>query len=488
MNLQIAPFRDRPAALHRPGALAIRHPLRVVPLTETMAVYYRYKSGVQTFSVPVAAPSVSVADLKNLILRTARHGHGRTRGRGPRETVALYDERTGEEYTDGSALIPRSSTVLVRRVAGPPAEAITVASSPPPPPEATTRGGTPSDSAVTSSSSAEDDETRAISAVIDAAELKWEGHHPCQGGRCYGHRGGLEGRAAPPAGYVCHRCRVPGHFIQHCPTNGDPRYDLGRVSSNTNLPTPSPVSTSLDDGVPPELHCKICNKVMADAVVASRCCFGSFCNACIRGQIAAKSRCACGAQSRADDLIPNLTLRATIAKLLATSAAGSGSAGTSNRKSSAGSNAEPTSQSAAASQESHSRVTANAGSEHSEGSASSTSKSATPPAARAPRTERTTADSAETGAHAGYPEQYSYMNPVGPACYDPFFGATPWACDPYMHMYYGMPYGGGYTNVPVPAGYHDVPCHGRKRTADGEFQRQEASFNRRCGGRSEVAF
>nr|XP_034570949.1 E3 ubiquitin ligase PARAQUAT TOLERANCE 3-like [Setaria viridis] len=331
-----------------------------------MAVYYRYKSGVQTFSVPMAAPSVSIADLKNLILRTARHGDGRTRGRGPRESVMLYDARTGEEHTDGGALVPRSSTVLVRRVAGPPADAIAVAPS-----------------AVTSSSSAEDDEDRAISAVIDAAQLKWEGHHQSQGGRRYDHRGGLEGRAAPPAGYVCHRCRVPGHFIQHCPINVDPRYDLGRASSNTNLPTPTPVSTSPDDKVPRELHCKICSKVMADAVVASRCCFGSFCNACIRGQIAAKSRCACGAQSRADDLIPNLTLRATIAKLLATSAGGSGSAGTSNRKSSAGSNAEPTSQSAAASQESHSRITANAGSEHSEGSASSTSKSATPPAERA---------------------------------------------------------------------------------------------------------
>ncbi|OEL14849.1 hypothetical protein BAE44_0024129, partial [Dichanthelium oligosanthes] len=299
-----------------------------------MAVYYRYKSGVQTFSVPLPAPSVSVADLKKLILGTARHGHGRTRGRGQRETVALSDARTGEEYTDDSALVLRSSTVLVRRVDGPPAETITVASSPPPPEAA--------------SSSAEDDEARAISAVIDAAQLK---------------------------------------------------YDLGRASSNTNLSAPSPVSPIPDDGVPPELHCKICNKVMADAVVASRCCFGSFCDTCIRGQITAKSRCVCGAHARADHLIPNLTLRATIAKLLATSAAGSGSGGTDNRKSSAGSNAEPTSRSAAAS-----HVTATAASEHSEGSASSTSKSAAAPAPREPRTKQTTAESAETGAHAGYPE------------------------------------------------------------------------------------
>ncbi|CAN6295716.1 unnamed protein product [Urochloa humidicola] len=448
-----------------------------------MAVYYRYMSGVQTFSVPVAAPSVTVADLKTLILATARHGHGRTRGRGPRETLKLYDERTREEYTDASALVHRNSTVLVRRVAGPPAEAITIASS-------------SSDSDVTAGSSAEEDEERAIDAVIDAAQLKWEGQHQYQGGRRVGHRGALVGMAPPPppAGYVCHRCRVPGHFIQHCPTNGDPRYDLGRAPSNTNLPAPSPAVSSSpvpDDGVPPELHCKICDKVMSDAVVASRCCFGSFCDACARGQIAAKSRCVCGAPSRADDLIPNLTLRATIAKLLATSAAVGGSepAGTENRKSSAGSNEEPTtSQGATASQESLGRVTKTAGSEHSEGSASSTSKSTAAPAARVTRTTRTTAESsAGTGAHASYAEQYGYGNPFGPACYDPIFGAAPWACDPYL--YYGMPYGGeGYMDVPAPAGYHEG-CYGRKRRADGEFQRHaEAGLKRRCGGRSEVAF
>ncbi|CAN6289535.1 unnamed protein product [Urochloa humidicola] len=437
-----------------------------------MAVYYRYMSGVQTFSVPVAAPSVSVADLKTLIQATARHGHGRTRGRGPRETLALYDARTSDEYTDGGALVHRNSTVLVRRVAGPPAEPITVASS-------------SSDSAVTSSSSAEDDEARAIDAVIDAAQLKWEGQHQSQAWRRYGHRGALVGMAAaPPAGYVCHRCRVPGHFIQHCPTNGDLRYDLGRAPSNTSLPAPSPAvssSSSPDDGVPPELHCKICNKVMADAVVASRCCFGSFCDSCARGQIAAKSRCACGAASRADDLIPNLTLRATIAKLLAKSAAaGSVQVGTENRKSSAGSNAE---------QPETSQESRGVGSEHGEGSASSTTKSAAASAAaREARKKRNTAEPAETGAQAGYPEQYGYGNVFGPACYDPFLGAAPWACDPYM--YYGMlPYGGGYMDVPAPAGYQDG-CYGRKRRADGEFQRHaEAGFKRRCGGgRSEVAF
>jgi E3 ubiquitin-protein ligase RBBP6 len=40
-----------------------------------MAVFYRYRSGVDTFSVPMQEPSVSVAELKRLIMATARHGH-----------------------------------------------------------------------------------------------------------------------------------------------------------------------------------------------------------------------------------------------------------------------------------------------------------------------------------------------------------------------------------------------------------------------------
>jgi len=31
--------------------------------------------------------------------------------------------------------------------------------------------------------------------------------------------------AAPPPGYECKRCGKPGHYIKHCPTNGDPAYD-----------------------------------------------------------------------------------------------------------------------------------------------------------------------------------------------------------------------------------------------------------------------
>ncbi|KAI0489697.1 hypothetical protein F4859DRAFT_501421 [Xylaria cf. heliscus] len=35
----------------------------------------------------------------------------------------------------------------------------------------------------------------------------------------------LELSTPPPKNYICRRCHEPGHWIQHCPTNLDPRYD-----------------------------------------------------------------------------------------------------------------------------------------------------------------------------------------------------------------------------------------------------------------------
>ncbi|EAZ26829.1 hypothetical protein OsJ_10745 [Oryza sativa Japonica Group] len=355
-----------------------------------------------------------------------------------RESVALYSDNTGEEYADEAELIPSGCTVVVRRrVAGPPAETIV---------ELTTKkpmsqggGGSSSDSGATSTGAEVDDEEKAISAVIDAAQLKWEAP-TSQGGHCYGHRGAHAGRA-PPAGYVCHRCRVPGHFIQHCPTNGDPRFDIPRVAP-TPASSPAPAESGESGGViPAELYCKICRNVMANAVLASKCCFDSFCDRCIRDHIAAKSRCACGAQARAGDLIPNTTLRTTIANLLATTtgAAASASSGTDKTRSSAGSNApQPAApQSPAASQASRSNV--------------SSKKSATiSSGVLGPRKAREMVvpgdHSAQSGALAVDGDRHgSYGFPFGPApgYVDPFFAVgVPFGADPYMY-YGGAPYGCG---------------------------------------------
>ncbi|XP_047092075.1 E3 ubiquitin ligase PQT3-like [Lolium rigidum] len=450
-----------------------------------MAVYYRYRSGVETFSLPVTAPSISVGEVKRLIMGTSRHGHGRTRGRGPREGIEISDAQTGEEYTDDSALVLRNTTVVVRRVAGPPADAIV--SAPTQRPKATQGGGGSSSESSASAGAEEDDEAKAISAVIDGAELKWEG--PSR----YNHRGAAYHGPAPHAGYVCRRCRVPGHFIQHCPTNGDPRFDFGKA---TSVLSPAAVAPVDDDGVPADLYCKICKTVMEDAVMTSKCCFSSFCDRCIRAHIVANFKCVCGSQARADDLVPNPALRTTISNILAARAINAGY--------SIGSNPATETQSPAASQ--HSQVSSKKGAASEDSDRSeSTSNPAAAPEPRKKEQATATANTAgtRTGNHAGH--QYGCHNvPLfAPACYDAaFFGGMPWSADPSMYYGYGaMPYtysGTGYPmvpqhvdamdNMPASYGYHGERHDSRKRTRCDDQMQQDRGFKRRCSGsRSQVA-
>ncbi|PKI41547.1 hypothetical protein CRG98_038058 [Punica granatum] len=90
------------------------------------------------------------------------------------------------------------------------------------------------------------DEENKLKALINTPALDWQrqgadgfgpgrGFGRGMGGRMGGRGFGLE-RKTPPKGYVCHRCNVSGHFIQHCPTNGDPNYDIKRVKPPTGIP------------------------------------------------------------------------------------------------------------------------------------------------------------------------------------------------------------------------------------------------------------
>ncbi|EMS48185.1 Protein MPE1 [Triticum urartu] len=222
----------------------------------------------------------------------------------------------------------------------------------------------PASQAIDASSENQIDEDSKIKALIDTAAVDYSqipdgygsgrGYGRGMGGRMMAGRGfgrgmGRLDNRSPPPGYICHRCKVPGHFIQHCPTNGDTRYDVRRMKPPTGIPksmlmaTPDgsyalpsgagavlkpneaafereieglPTTRSLSD-LPPELRCPLCKEVMKDAVLTSKCCFKSFCDKCIRDYIINKSMCVCGATSiLADDLLPNKTLRETISRIL----------------------------------------------------------------------------------------------------------------------------------------------------------------------------
>ncbi|KAJ0974104.1 hypothetical protein J5N97_016069 [Dioscorea zingiberensis] len=362
-----------------------------------MAVYYKFKSAKDYDSIPIEGQFISLANLKERIFESK---HLR---RGTDFDLMVANAQTNEEYVDEAAMIPKNTSVLIRRVPGRPRKPIVTEPDEPKfiedkvediqPPSSNAIGesstmkfpeesewdefGTdlyampdviPSQSVnpvVDLSPANKVDEDSKLRALIDTPALDWNrlgndaygagrGFGRGMGGRMMAGRGfgrgggGLE-RRTPPAGYVCHRCKVPGHFIQHCPTNGDPNYDIKRVKPPTGIPksmlmaTPDgsyalpsgavavlkpneaafekeieglPSTRPVND-LPPELRCPLCKEVMKDAVLTSKCCFSSFCDKCIRDYIITKSMCVCGATNiLADDLLPNKTLRETINRIM----------------------------------------------------------------------------------------------------------------------------------------------------------------------------
>ncbi|KAL0395133.1 UNVERIFIED_CONTAM: E3 ubiquitin ligase PQT3-like [Sesamum latifolium] len=364
-----------------------------------MAVYYKFKSAKDYDSVAIDGHFISVGHLKEKIFELKHLG------RGTDFDLVVTNAQTNEEYLDEGMLIPKNTSVLIRRVPGRPRKPIVTApvteqeepnvennsddvqavkgSFAGAEPSAMKYGedlewdefgndlyAIPENVHVQSSIPVQDappvskeDEESKIKALIDTPALDWQrqpsdGFGPgrgfgrgmggrMMGGRGFG-RGGFE-KKTPPQGYICHRCKVPGHFIQHCPTNGDPNFDIKRVKPPTGIPKSMLMATpdgsyALPSGavavlkpneaafekeiegmpstrpvgdLPPELHCPLCTEVMKDAVLTSKCCFTSFCDKCIRDHIISKSMCVCGATSiLADDLLPNKTLRDTINRIL----------------------------------------------------------------------------------------------------------------------------------------------------------------------------
>ncbi|XP_043698314.1 E3 ubiquitin ligase PARAQUAT TOLERANCE 3-like isoform X2 [Telopea speciosissima] len=366
-----------------------------------MAVYYKFKSAKDYDSISIDGHFISVANLKEKIFESKHLG------RGTDFDLMVSNAQTNEEYCDEDTLIPKNTSVLIRRVPGRPRmpivaeqdeskvlenkveDAQPAKSSYPVPDSSVTRFpeesewdefgndlyAIPEVLPVQSSNPVQDapppskaDEDSKIRALIDTPALDWQRQPQdgfgsgrgfgrgmggrMMGGRGFGRAGGLERgleRKTPPVGYICHRCKVPGHFIQHCPTNGDPNYDIKRVKPPTGIPksmlmtTPDgsyalpsgavavlkpneaafekeieglPSTRSVSE-LPPELRCPLCKEVMKDAVLTSKCCFKSFCDKCIRDHIISKSICVCGATNiLADDLLPNKTLRDTINRIL----------------------------------------------------------------------------------------------------------------------------------------------------------------------------
>ncbi|XP_074356228.1 E3 ubiquitin ligase PQT3-like [Apium graveolens] len=366
-------------------------------------VYYKFKSAKDFDSIPIGCHYTTVSYLKQYIFK--KKCSGKRRNTTTKfDKLILTNAQTNEEYLHDETLIHANTSIIVRRV--PYCSFLPIVITPP------VAAADEEDNVVAASKLKKDvqvtknnidkpsvsmypyefewdelwnylsppkivvqvqdvslskaDEDSRIRALIHTPTLDWQCQNTTHcssgagrgfgcgglggriGGRGFG-RGGLLEQMTPPASYICHRCKVPGHFIQHCPTNGDPTFDVKRTKPPTGIPhsmlTASPdgsyilpngdvavlkpnedafekeiqgiPSTCSVPDLPAELYCPLCSAAMKDAVFTSKCCFKSYCDKCIRDYIISKSMCICGATKvLADDLLPNNTLRDTILRFL----------------------------------------------------------------------------------------------------------------------------------------------------------------------------
>ncbi|KAL3383105.1 hypothetical protein AABB24_002545 [Solanum stoloniferum] len=311
-------------------------------------VYFKYKSAKDYDSIPILDHFISVGNLKSKIFESKRYGWGKD------FDLLLTNAQTNEDYVDHATLIPRNTSVLIHRLPGLPCFPIVITEKPK---QVLCKQEEEVHSVKKESKYSQDidyddfgDDVYAIPKVVVPSQLG--NPVPIQLGNpvptstssiiknsmgnisleynntrsaCFSvGQGGMEWKNPPP-GYVCHRCKVPGHFIQHCPTNGDPNYDIKKVSASVAVFTKEVEGLSCSSSsskhsyrdIPAELHCSLCKGLMKDAVIASKCCFSSFCDKCIRNHIMSNSVCVCGARNiLVDVLLPNLTLRATVNRIL----------------------------------------------------------------------------------------------------------------------------------------------------------------------------
>lgn len=188
-------------------------------------IYYKLKNAIQQNSVTFDGSVIQIGDVKRLVAE--KQGLG---SEGYQE-ITLYDPNTGDEYDNDSKVVPRNTLVEVKRkptamfapltsqqvgVEAKPLETHTMS--------AVAVGHADGDTQKGNDTSLED--------FAKGTASTWQ-REVRQGVL----RGRGRGKGAVPAEYRCPRCEAFGaHWIQDCPTHGDPTYDKKRVRPPVGIP------------------------------------------------------------------------------------------------------------------------------------------------------------------------------------------------------------------------------------------------------------
>ena len=229
------------------------------------SIFFRFKSQKDNLQITFDGTSLSVFEVKRDIITLSRLGDGtdfdleiysgdNNESKYPRNPsrTQCADGLTLTEYDDDTTQIPRSSTVIARRLpaskpgAGKAARYVTGKM------PVNARNAHRIESAASAASKKaggafnggkEMTEEEKLQAILNANDQSWKAeqeaasHKPVV--RSYNKQAAVPDKP-PPDNYTCYRCCEKGHWIQACPTNNDPTFDnRPRVKRTTGIPRSS---------------------------------------------------------------------------------------------------------------------------------------------------------------------------------------------------------------------------------------------------------
>ncbi|KAL8828239.1 MAG: hypothetical protein Q9191_002709 [Dirinaria sp. TL-2023a] len=217
------------------------------------SVFFRFKSQKEPSRVTFDGTGISVFELKREIITANRLGDGTD------FELVISAEDTNEDYNDDTTIIPRSSTVIAKRLPaskpGRGGAARYMSGKMPQTSKNSYRAEAPTSKPVNparpsnvsqqaSDTNGAQTEEEKIAAMFQNSANQWAAQQQEMANATPIYRGAPHGGKhanipdhPPPPGYVCYRCGEKGHFIQACPTNDDPNFDgRPRIKRTTGIP------------------------------------------------------------------------------------------------------------------------------------------------------------------------------------------------------------------------------------------------------------
>ncbi|KAI1332682.1 DWNN domain-containing protein [Xylariaceae sp. FL0255] len=211
----------------------------------TSSVFFKFKSQKEPTRVEFDGTGISVFELKRDIIIKSGLGDGTD------FDLAIYTDDGSEEYDDDTTIIPRSTTVIARRL--PPQKpgagraARYVSGKMPASAKNSSRREAPAKvvkpvAPTLPETNAGLTEEERLKAMFQAETSNWTAQQEEMSHKTAVYKPGGKKPAnvpdhEPPNGYICYRCGQKGHWIQLCPTNDNPEYDnRPRVKRTTGIP------------------------------------------------------------------------------------------------------------------------------------------------------------------------------------------------------------------------------------------------------------